>query len=306
MDNSAGMDVEELAEADVRCANCGIAGVDDVKLKECTDCDLVKYCGDKCCDEHRKEHEEECKNRKTLLHDRELFEQPERTHRGECPICFLQMQIDERTSGFLPCCSTWICLGCVHANFLNNQGSLNCPFCRAVMSQDENETRQQLMIRVKANDPVALCRMGYEYYEEGNCYGAFEYFTKAAELGHSKAHYMLGKMYMNGEGVEKDEEKGVYHLEKAAIGGHPSARHSLAAIEEKNGNIERAVKHAIIAAKLGYDESMKALWAMFKDGCIISKEELEVALRTNKAAIDATISPQRKIAEEFYRDILQE
>jgi hypothetical protein len=36
-----------LAEADVCCANCGIAGVDDVKLKECTNCDLVKYCGDK-------------------------------------------------------------------------------------------------------------------------------------------------------------------------------------------------------------------------------------------------------------------
>ena len=49
---------EGMADKNV-CANCGIAEVDEIKLDECTDCDLVKYCGDKCRDEHREEHEEE-------------------------------------------------------------------------------------------------------------------------------------------------------------------------------------------------------------------------------------------------------
>ena len=36
---------EEIDDADEVCACCGIAGVDDVKLKDCNGgCDLVKYC----------------------------------------------------------------------------------------------------------------------------------------------------------------------------------------------------------------------------------------------------------------------
>ena len=305
VETKAAEEETEAAEADVCCANCGAAEVDNIKLEDCDDCDLVKYCGEKCREEHREQHDEECKNRKALLHDRKLFEQPERTHRGECPICFLQMPIDLGTSGFYSCCSTWICLGCVHANYNNIKNDHRCAFCRTVVSKEKNEIRQQLMIRVKANDPVALCRMAGKCYDEGDYDAAFEYFTKAAELGHSKAHFKLGMMYRNGRGVEKDEEKVVYHWEKAAIGGHPEARHNLACIEEENGNIERAVKHFVIAAKLGLKESMKVLWAMFKDGCIISKEELDATLRTHHAAIDATKSPQRKIAEELFRELLQ-
>ena len=28
------------------CASCGIAEVDEIKLKKCDDCDLVKYCSE--------------------------------------------------------------------------------------------------------------------------------------------------------------------------------------------------------------------------------------------------------------------
>ena len=36
------------AEADMCCASCGIAEVDDIRLNECNDCDLVRYCSDRC------------------------------------------------------------------------------------------------------------------------------------------------------------------------------------------------------------------------------------------------------------------
>ena len=128
---------------------------------------------------------------------------------------------------------------------------------------------------------------------------AFEYWTKAAKLEDAKAHYQLGIIYRKGEGVEKDEEKGIYHWEKAAIGGDPTARHNLGAIEEKNGNIERAVKHFIIAANLGSEKSMQMLWKFYSDGRI-TKEDLESTLRTHKAAIDATKSSQRDVAEAHF------
>ena len=158
------------------------------------------------------------------------------------------------------------------------------------------ETRKRLMKRIKANDPAALCYMGLECYREENCGGAFEYLSKAAEWGDADARYRLGYMYGKGEGVEKDDEKAVYHYEKAAIGGHPDARHNLACIEEENGNIERAVKHFIIASNLGHEKSMKALWKQYSAGNI-TKEDLDATLRAHQAALDAMKSEQRDIAD---------
>jgi len=42
------------------CASCGIAGVDDIKLKACNDCKSIHYCSDTCQTDHRPQHEREC------------------------------------------------------------------------------------------------------------------------------------------------------------------------------------------------------------------------------------------------------
>jgi TPR repeat protein len=121
-------------------------------------------------------------------------------------------------------------------------------------------------------------------------------------LGDTDAHCQLGFIYWNGKGVEEDKEKAVNHYEKAAIGGHPRARHNLACIEGGNGNVEKAAKHWIIAANLGYENSMKSLWLEFKDGNI-TKEDLDGTLRIHQAAIDETKSEQRKAGEAFFRGL---
>jgi TPR repeat protein len=152
-----------------------------------------------------------------------------------------------------------------------------------------------MMKRIEANDPVPMLQMGGKCCEKGDYDTAFEYYTKSAELGDAEAHFALAILYRKGEGVGTDKGKEVYHLEKATIGGHPVARFVLAYHEERNGNIERAVKHLIISANLGYEESMKTLWKFFKSGNI-TKEDLDATLRTHKAAIDAMKSPQREEA----------
>jgi tetratricopeptide (TPR) repeat protein len=231
----------------------------------------------------------------------DLFRQPDGdgTHLGECPICFLPMPLDPKKWSFLPCCSSNICKGCIYANYISNKHDMakawSCPFCRTTAS-GEAATTKRMMKRIKANDPAAMCVMGTRRYHEGDYHTAFEYLTKAAELGDPEAHYQLGVMYGKGFGVAKDKEKAVYHWEKAAIGGHPDARHNLAVTEKANGNIKRAVKHYIIAAKLGFEASMKGLWEAFKDGQI-TKENLEATLRAHKAAIDETKSSQRGAGE---------
>jgi len=103
-------------------------------------------------------------------------------------------------------------------------------------------------------------------------------------------------MYNNEEGVEEDSGKKLYHLELAAIGGHLTARYFLGYDEEESGNMERAVKHYIITAKQGDDDSIQLLLEKFRSG-FVSREDLTAALRAHQAAVDATKSHQRKVAE---------
>ena len=291
---------EEETDKDV-CANCGIAGVDEIKLEDCQDCDLVKYCSDKCREEHREQHTEDCKKRANILHDKRLFTPPEGTHRGECPICFLPMPIGLKKSTFMSCCGQTSCKGCIYANYISNIQDMveasRCVFCRTSAS-DKEEHRKRKRERVKANDPAALRYKGTECHRARNYNKALQYFSKAAELGDAEAHYHLGYMYMEGEGTEKDEDKAVYHLEKASIGGHPDARYHLAIEEAKNGNMDRAAKHLIIAANLGHDGSMQVLLSFCKEG-VITKEEYGATLRTHQAAVDAMKSAQRDAAERI-------
>ncbi len=229
--------------------------------------------------------------------DDNLFRQSGCSHRGECPLCFLAMPLDPQKHIFYPCCSKITCGGC---NFAHKRsiGGDGCPFCREPVLSAEEENRKRIMERVKANDPTALNYMGRRRYEEGDYDSAVEYITKAAEVGDAAAHYDLGDMYRKGQGVEKDEEKMVYHLEEAAIGGHPYARHNLACYEKDNGNMERVVKHLIIASNLGLETSMKELWKHYSLGNI-TKEELEATLRTHHAAITEMKSPEREVAEAW-------
>ncbi len=273
------------------CASCGIAAVDDITLKFCDDCDLVKYCSDECQENHREQHEQECNRRKAELHGKKLFTQPDISHHGECPICCLPLPIGERKSKFMTCCSKSICKGCCYADTKREveQGlEPRCPFCREPAPEsDEEEHHKRVMERIKKNDPVAMTEMGKLHYLKGEYAKSLELWTKAAELEYVDAHFRLATLYYEGEGVEKDEKKAVYHSEQAAIGGHPTARYLLACYEMTNVRLERAAKHWIISANLGCDDSLKDIKDLFVQG-VVSKDEYADALRGYQAAVNET------------------
>mmetsp|Transcript_26559 Transcript_26559/g.38891 ORF Transcript_26559/g.38891 Transcript_26559/m.38891 type:complete len:306 (-) Transcript_26559:68-985(-) len=286
------------AEA-VCCDSCGIAEVDDIELKNCDDCDLVRYCSDKCQQEHRPYHKTMCKERAAKLRDEKLFRQPESTHFGDCPICFLPLSLQPFTSSVMGCCSKIICQACVYADRKREiEARLvpACPFCRHPVPKSDEEFDKINFKRIAANDPVALREVGQNRRKEGDHEVAYEYYTKAAELGDAEAHYCLAASYEEGKCVEKDEEKVIYHLEEAAIAGHPDARFMLVSHELGSGRVGRAVKHLIIAANLGHEKSMQGLKECYKDR-LISKEDFAAALRANYAAVHATKSPQREAAD---------
>ena len=139
--------------------------------------------------------------------------------------------------------------------------------------------------------------MGDMSREKGGYKKAFDYFTKAAALGYMDAHLTLSLMYANGEGVEKDIKKELYHLEEAAIGGHANSRHKLGLVENDRGRLDRAFKHWIIAANMGNDNSLETLKIFYREG-LFSKEDFAAALRGYQAAVNATKSPQREAAQK--------
>ncbi len=294
-------ELEAAADDVACCASCGKAEVDDVKLKKCA-CNLVKYCSVGCQKNHRPQHKKTCKKRMAEIRDDRLFTQPDESHLGECPICCLPLPVDYSKWAINSCCCKAICDGCSHANKKREleQGlEQRCPYCREKLPDTDEEIDKNYMKRAKADDPAAIRLMGEKCHRQGDIEGAFQYYTKAAALGEAGAHYNSSVLYRQGEGVERDAKKEIYHLEEAAIGGHPAARYNLGCYEEGNGNIERAVKHYIIAAKLGLDVGLGAVKKGFVKG-VVSKEDYAAALRGHQAAVDATKSAQRDVAQMFF------
>ncbi len=199
------------------------------------------------------------------------------------------------------CCSKMICIGCYYASIKYEaaqkigKGKRTCPICRQPEPKTKAEVERYKMKRIRVNDPVAIREAGKRCYHKGDFEGAFEYCGKAADSGDAEAHYCLSFLYNDGNGVERDMAKGLYHLEAAAIGGHPEARHNLGVYEMNRGMIKRGVKHFIIAASNGNEYSVKALKEL-REAKIICQEEFESTLRTHQAVLDASNSPQREAA----------
>ena len=305
MMNSSSSDIKaEMASSDICCASCGITEVDDVTLTltECDGCDLVRYCSDECQANHKSEHEAKCKERAAELRDVLLLKQPESTHLGDCPICMLPLPVDHDKYVMFNCCSKIICNGCAMASFACRGRSFEqligstCPFCRERVARTQEEKDRNTLKRIEAKDPVAMRDMGNVYFNKGDYGKAYKCLSQAADLGDAEAHFRLSILYENGQGFEKDEEKGLYHLEEAAISGHPAARIGLSRYELERNRHDRAIKHWIIAANLGDDFSIKMLKLGYKHGKV-SKEDFAAALRAHKTAVDAMKSPERDLAD---------
>ena len=286
------------------CASCGIAGGDDIKLKDCSACHLVRYCGIECQKDHRPQHKKDCKKRAAELRDELLFKQPESSHLGDCPICCLPLPLDPEKYTLNSCCCKIICDGCNYVNQKREiEGRLEnkCAFCRTIMPKTKEENKEQVMKRIEANDTVALCHMGTTKCDKGDYRAAFDYWTRAANLGDAISHYQLSVMYRGGIFVEKDEKKELHHLTEATIARHPKARYNLGCLEGDNGQYDRATKHWIIGAKLGHDMSMEGVNILY-EAVLVSHEDFAVVLRGHQAAIAAIKSPQREEAANFFAE----
>ena len=287
-------------EVDV-CACCGKEGSE---LNICNKCKMVKYCNAACKKKHRSKHKKKCERRVAELQDLELFKQP--PPREDCPICFLPLPRLGMGSKYNACCGKEICSGCIYAPVYDNLGNIigngedTCPFCRTLAQCSEEEIIKRLKKRKEVGDAEAIFSLGCCY--SNGLFGMPRDYAKALELGHqagelgcAAAYCNIGNAYYNGDGVERDEKKAKDYYELAAMGGSVYARHSLGNAEWRTGNWDRAIKHWLIAAGAGYNDSVKNIQQLYMDGHA-TKEDYTSALRAFQKCIDEIRSDQRDIA----------
>ena len=287
------------------CANCGKGEGDSGDLKACTACKMVKYCGRDCQKAHRSQHKKECRLRAAELHDEALFKQP--PPEEDCPICFLRLPTLGTGNRYNACCGKLICSGCIFAVKITT-GKNMCPFCRALAPTSYEDALKLNKKRVEMGDPRAIYNLACNYADGDHGYPqhnikALELWHRAAELGSTKSYCNIGVTYGNGRGVERDEKKAKYFYELAAIGGHVIARNNLGVDDEEKGNMERALKHYMIAVGNGYNGSLNTIRQMCMKG-LATKDDYAKALKAYQAYLSEIKSDDRDKAaayDELYK-----
>jgi hypothetical protein len=188
-------------------------------------------------------------------------------------------QVNVATDGYYPCCGKSICKGCIQS-FAQSGNDDKCPFCNSDRADKTDEDGvEEIMKRAEANDAASICLLADCYYKGLNGVQqdhakAMELFTKSAELGSSRAHSHLGKLYHDGGYLKKAR----FHFKAGAMVGHEVARFYLGCMEAESRNIEQAVKHWTIAASAGECYAMHNLLIALKKRDV-SRESIDEILK---------------------------
>ena len=169
-----------------------------------------------------------------------------------------------------------------------------CPFCRTPYAKSDEEELKRLEKLMEKGNADAF----YNLYAHGirglpqNWAKANELYLKAWELGFAEAYYNMGNSYYYGRGVEVEKKKAKHYFEVAAMNGSVTARYNLGCSEKEAGNLQRAYKHFILAAKAGYKQSLDAVKEWYTIG-LVTKDEYTDALRGYQKRQDEVKSEMR-------------
>ena len=282
------------------CANCGKGEEESVLLKNCVACKMVKYCSRDCQKAHRSQHKKECRERAAELHDDALFKQPPLEE--DCPICFMRMPTLNTGYAYNSCCGKVICCGCIYAGAMVGDDNL-CPFCRTPAPYSDDENIKRIRKRVEVNDAQAMFELGCPYAEgkwgmPQDMDKALKLWHRSGELGCAKAYRNIGNVYLQGLGVEANEEKAIHYWELSAMGGAVDARHNLGCSDGRAGNIDRSLKHFMIAVGSGDHVSLKKIKELYSNG-YSTRDDYSKALQVYQSYLKEIKSDQRDEAAAF-------
>lgn len=112
-------------------------------------------------------------------------------------------------------------------------------------SVDRDILRVEKMLIEPALDPEECCNLANRLYNEEKYEEAMEWYRKAAQQGHAKAQYQLGRCYFVGRGVPARWKEAVKWYRMAADQGHIYAQSSLGYCYERGYGVVADLQEAL-------------------------------------------------------------
>lgn len=135
--------------------------------------------------------------------------------------------------------------------------------CSLILIKGSFIIKGYLTYRNKSN-----MEQGFISYKKGDYSVAFKAFLNEDVIYNPVASFIVGEMYMNGKGVDKNKERAIMYYEKAALYKYAPAHTTLAIIYFNDGEIDKAISHAKIASDLNDAEASMLLATLYENGFI--------------------------------------
>jgi len=165
--------------------------------------------------------------------------------------------------------------------------------------------REQLQLQQKQQENKALA--DDYYYQQQNYPEALYYYTQAATLGDASSQYLLGKMYADAKGTEKNMRQAANWYAQAAKQGHSKAQAILGYLYSKGNGVNQDYSQAANwyqkAAKQGHINAQYNLAYLYSMGQGVLKNYQQAAYWYEKSAIQGDADAQNSLGKLYERGL---
>ena len=152
---------------------------------------------------------------------------------------------------------------------------------------------------------AALLTEGSDAFRNKDYDTALRYLEEAAGRGSAEAHYLLGWMYDQGQGVLPNSTQAAAHYQRAAEGGHPEAQYRMGVANLRANSGLKQDKEGIRlleqAAAQGHPEAQANLGILYEEGKRTRRSSQKAIAWYTRAATQGNRIAQYNLAE-MYRD----
>lgn len=171
-------------------------------------------------------------------------------------------------------------------------------------SRDEKKGREWLKKAIAAKEYTAYLALGdYEENVKKDLKAALTEYERGKDAGQIDCILRTADFYIQGKGVDKDPERGLALLEKAAEAGNPAANFRLAvqSLSTEKPNLLVGYKHLLAAANGNLSEAQNELGLLYLSGKLAGADSAAGVAWLTRAAQGGYAQAQNNLATLYER-----
>ena len=164
-------------------------------------------------------------------------------------------------------------------------------------ARSDEEATKLLTMLASRGDTDAMAELAHGYrkaFQKPDYKQAFEWASRSAEKNNRVGQEILGQLYLNGQGVEKDFSKAIFYFRLSAAQNNPWAQNALGNVYENGwgvqSNYDEAARWYLKAAAQGNEPAKKSLNATMAISAAAERAKLEVTSQTASKQESATLT----------------